>query len=262
MRDFLDLVAAAEIAAEAAATILRSDVRPSPEAWREKGPGDFVTAVDRAAEAVIAEQLSACVPGSIVMGEELSPEAPHGAGVVWIVDPLDGTANYLHGYPQFAVSIAAAVDGVLAAGVVLDVPRNVCYRAWRGGGAWAGRDRLAVSRLQRPDWALVGTGYPFKQLDLLPTYQRQFAEVMRGASGVRRAGAASLDLADVAAGRFDAFWELILAPWDVAAGAVLVREAGGLVTTMEGDEDVLRTGSIVAGSPVLHAWLLELLRHA
>ena len=260
MRDLLDLVAVAEAAADAAAAVLGTADRPAPEAWQEKGPSDYVTVVDRDAELAVADRLTTLMPGSIVVGEELTPEAGRDGRVVWIVDPLDGTTNYLHGYPQYAVSIAALAEGELAAGVILDVPRAVRYRAWRGGGAWAGSERLAVSRVERPEWALVGTGYPFKQPDLLPVYQRQFAAMMTATAGVRRAGSAALDLADVAQGRFDAFWELVLSPWDVAAGALLVREAGGLITTLDGDRDVLHTGAVVAGNPHLHPWLLDFLR--
>lgn len=263
MRDFLHLVDAAVAAGEAAAALLRDRPAPAPEGWGEKGPGDFVTEVDREAERLIADALRRRVPGSVVRGEELTPqEDAQSAEVVWIVDPLDGTANYLHGYPQYAVSIAALAGGEIAAGVVCDVPRRLTYRAWHGGGAWLGAGRLAVSSLTNSRWALVGTGYPFKRLDLLDRYQRQFAAVMRTAAGVRRAGSAALDLADVAAGRFDAFWELELAPWDIAAGVVLIREAGGVVTTLHGDPDVLRTGSVVAGNPALHPWLLDLLRQS
>jgi len=138
----------------------------------------------------------------------------------------------------------------------------VAYRAARGQGAWSGGRRLAVSAVADPSRALVGTGFPFRSLEHLDAYLRQFAAVTRAASGIRRAGSAALDLADVAAGRFDAFWEQALAPWDVAAGVLLVREAGGLVTTLDGKEDVLGHGSIVAGNPVMYRWLIDLVRSA
>src|SRR2546425_1057797 len=135
-------------------------------------------------------------------------------------------------------------------------------RGATGLGAWQGERRLHVSGLTEPRHALVGTGFPFKSLPVLRRYLDQFAAVMGVSSGIRRAGSAALDLADVAASRFDAFWELTLAPWDVAAGVLLIREAGGVVTTLEGEDDVLRHGSVVAGNPSLHRWLLELLRTA
>jgi myo-inositol-1(or 4)-monophosphatase len=257
-----DLVNVAERAAERAANLIRAARPPAAEAWTEKARHDFVTQVDREAEELIAETLTDLVPGSEVVGEELSPDAPRRAQIVWVVDPLDGTTNYLHGYPQFAVSIGALVSGVLSVGVVHDVARDVAYRAARGQGAWSGERRLTVSSVDDPERALIGSGFPFRQLHDLDAYLRQFAAVTRAASGIRRAGSAALDLADVAAGRFDAFWEQALAPWDVAAGVLLVREAGGLVTTLDGAEDVLGHGSIVAGNPAMHAWLIEILRTA
>ncbi len=262
MQTLKDLVNVAERAAERAANLIRGARRPDAEAWTEKTRHDFVTQVDREAEELIAETLTDLVPGSEVVGEELSPDAPRRAQIVWLVDPLDGTTNYLHGYPQFAVSIGALVSGVLSVGVVHDVTRDVAYRAARGQGAWSGGRRLAVSSVDNPKRALVGTGFPFRELDKLDAYLRQFAAVTRAASGIRRAGSAALDLADVAAGRLDAFWEQTLAPWDVAAGVLLVREAGGLVTTFDGAEDVLGHGSIVAGNQEMHRWLIELVRSA
>jgi myo-inositol-1(or 4)-monophosphatase len=257
-----DLVNVAERAAERAANMIRGARPPDAQAWTEKTRHDFVTQVDREAEELIAETLTDLVPGSEVVGEELSPDAPRRAQVVWLVDPLDGTTNYLHGYPQYAVSIGALVSGVLSVGIVHDVARDVAYRAARGQGAWSGGTRLAVSVVADPARALVGTGFPFRELDKLDSYLKQFAAVTRAVSGVRRAGAAALDLADVAAGRFDAFWELTLAPWDVAAGVLLVREAGGVVTTLEGSKDVVGHGSLVAGNPRMHEWLLELVQNA
>jgi myo-inositol-1(or 4)-monophosphatase len=265
VRELKDLVSAAVTAAEAAGALLRRLPPLARSAWTEKAPHDFVTDADRRAEALIAGALERAVPGSVVMGEELSPQAGAGAGVVWVVDPLDGTTNFLHGYPQYAVSIAARVDGALRIGVVHDVCREVTYRAVHGQGAWCGARRLAVSSVVEPGHALIGTGFPFREVGDLERYLRQLAAVMAAASGVRRAGSAALDLADVAAGRLDAFWELTLAPWDVAAGIVLVREAGGVVTTLAGaadDAEILRGGSIVAGNPVLYRWLLDTLAAA
>ena len=151
------------------------------------------------------------------------------------MDPLDGTTNFLHGFPVYAVSIAVAVEGVVEAGVILDVPRGDRYTAIRGGGALAKRRaRFSVSTIDDPSKALIGTGFPFKHLVYVDAYQRQFAAVVRTTSGIRRAGAAALDLAAVANGWFEAFWELSLAPWDMAAGVLLVREAGGVVTDLDG----------------------------
>ncbi|MFN2316402.1 MAG: inositol monophosphatase [Gemmatimonadales bacterium] len=252
----MDLPAIARAAAERAAAWIRTAPAPGPPGgWDVKGHHDFVTQVDRTAEAMITEALLEAEPGSRVIGEELRPELAT-QGLVWIVDPLDGTTNFLHGYPQFAVSIAAAVDGELVAAAVTHIPLGVTFHAGRGSGAWLGDQRLAVSHTRTPSHALIGTGFPFKHLHHMEEYQRQFAAVMRSTSGVRRAGSAALDLADVAAGRFDAFWELMLAPWDTAAGILLVREAGGVVTDLEGRDAGIAHSGVVAGNPAMQAWLL------
>lgn len=262
MRDYNDLVKVAERAALRAAAHVRGAVRPPSRAWTEKGQHDFVTEVDRAAEALIAESLERETPGSVMVGEELSPARPPRGDLVWIVDPLDGTTNYLHGYPQYAVSIGCVVDGRLSVGVIHDVCRNRTYRAVRGGGAWEEDTRLSVSSVNERRLALVGTGFPSRNLERLHEYLSQFAAVLGASSGIRRAGSAALDLADLAAGRLDAFWELVLAPWDVAAGTLLVREAGGVVTRIDGGADVLGHGAIVAGNETMHRWLCDLLRRA
>ena len=266
MNDTAQLLEAAQLAADRAAAFLREqEGRLAPEAWSEKGHGDFVTEVDRETERIIAGTLLAAVPGSSVQGEELSPDAltpdtrSPTPGLIWIVDPLDGTTNFLHRFPYYAVSIGAVLDGVPIVGVVRHVPPGIRYHAVRGGGAWQDGARLAVSRVAEPKHALIGTGFPFKYVHLLPRYQRQFAAVMSRAAGVRRPGSAALDLCDVAAGRYDGFWELVLAPWDVAAGTLMVREAGGRVTGLLGEDDVIRHGPIVAGNPAIHAWLLGVL---
>jgi len=257
----LELLDVALEAARAGAAVIRDATAQREKlVWETKSRSDFVSEVDKASEQRIAEIVRRRCPHAIVLGEELSPGAISSEGIVVIADPLDGTTNFLHGYPQYAVSIGCGVSGVLCAGVVHDVVRNLVYRASAGGGAWVGEQRLAVSGLTQPKRSLVGTGFPFKNEGLLDAYLRQFAAVMGASSGIRRAGSAALDLADLAAGRFDAFWELSLAPWDIAAGVVLVREAGGRVTRLDGSEDVLGQGAIVAGNPALHRWLIDLLR--
>jgi myo-inositol-1(or 4)-monophosphatase len=175
------------------------------------------------------------------------------------VDPLDGTTNFLHGVPGYAVSIAAAVDGVLEVGVVLELPSLRTFRASRGGGAWLGEQRLRVSAITSPADALIGTGFPFTDFTTLDQYMAQLRRVMQATSGVRRPGAAALDLASVAAGSFDGFWEQRLSAWDIAAGIVLVREAGGLVTDFAGRDLGVEHSSVVAGNPAIHQWLLEVL---
>ncbi len=259
MSEHTDLLCLATAAAQRGAEHVRSAERPAdPAAWSLKGVSDFVTQVDRDAEALIADVLLDGAPGSVVLGEELSPDAA-AADLVWVVDPLDGTTNYLHQYPAYGVSVAAVSGGVLAAGVVVDVDRRITYHATAGGGAWQGETRLEVSRVSDPAHALIGTGFPFKVLHLLPRYLRQLTVLLERTSGIRRAGAASLDFVDLALGRFDGFWELYLAPWDVAAGALILREAGGVVTDLDGDEEVVRHGAFVAGNPAIHEWLLQVL---
>jgi len=250
-------------AAEAAAAIIRlraADVTSLP--WQLKSHSDFVTEVDTAAEQAIRDVILSRLPDATVLGEELSPSTvPH--GTTFVVDPLDGTTNFLHGFPVYAVSIGVMRDGVLDAGIVLDVPHDIQYTAVRGGGAWRNDQPIRVSPNADPSRALIGTGFPFKHLVHLDAYQRQFAAIVRTTSGVRRPGAAALDLASVACGWFDGFWELSLAPWDIAAGVLLVREAGGIVTDLEGhDVAGVSGGPLVAASAALHEWLLSTVQSA
>ena len=255
----LDLLHLAQTAAARAGGYLRSVHRPSdPSDWTLKGSRDFVTEVDRTAEHMIADILLAAEPDSRMVGEELSPEIITD-GLVWIVDPLDGTTNFLHGFPAYAVSIAAAVNGVLEAAVVLQVPRNETYSSSLGGGSWLGDRLLTVSAIDDPAFGLIGTGFPFSDVSRLEQYQRQFARVARATSGIRRPGAAALDLADVAAGRFDGFWEQRLSAWDIAAGTLLIREAGGVVTDFSGRDIGIEHTEVVAGNGAIHAWLIETL---
>ena len=255
----LDLLDRARSAAEQAAQYLRSVERPdSPSGWTLKGRRDFVTEVDRTAEGIIRNVLQNGSRDTRIIGEELSPDIVT-EGLVWVVDPLDGTTNFLHGYPSYAVSIAAAMNGVLEAAVVHHVPRNETYHATRDGGAWMGNRRLQVSQIHDPEYALIATGFPFRDLTGLDEYQKQFARVAAGTSGIRRPGAAALDLADVAAGRFDGFWEQNLSAWDLAAGCLLIREAGGVVTDFGGRDLGIEHSGVVAGNPGMHQWLLAFL---
>ncbi len=252
---------AAVEAAQAAAAVIRKGASEAGNLdWERKGASDFVTEVDRAAESIVADAIARHFPDAKIVGEELSPGAPPSApGLTFVVDPLDGTTNFLHGYPQYAVSIAAVRNSSLIAGIVLNVTTSECFTAIAGSGARLNGREISVSREKDPSRALVGTGFPFKNPDLLDTYARQFVAVSRGTAGIRRAGSAALDLADVACGRFDAFWELDLAPWDIAAGILLVREAGGLVTAWDGSFRDISAGPVVAGNPDIHPWLLRTL---
>jgi myo-inositol-1(or 4)-monophosphatase len=230
--------------------------------WEEKARADYVSAADRDSETAIREIVRARHDDAVVLGEELSLEVAAETvkkGLVFVVDPLDGTTNFLHGFPWYAVSIAALVDGELAAGVVLNIATGELFTAVSGGGARRNGQPIHVSKIEEPLKALVGTGFPFKYGDQVDEYLRGFGEAMRQSAGVRRAGSAALDLADVAAGRYEAFWELMLAPWDVAAGILLVREAGGVVTDLTGAPAPVAHTSIVAGNQKMHAWLMKLL---
>ena len=228
--------------------------------WRVKSRADFVSDVDTGAEERVTESLLDAVPDSQVLGEELSPLTTAGDGIVFIVDPLDGTTNFLHGYPAYSVSIAALAGGETLAGAVLHVPLDSLFTAALGGGARRDGVPIRVSEIAEPMRALIGTGFPFKHEEYLPPYLPQFARVVTQTAGVRRAGSAALDLADVACGRFDAFWELMLAPWDMAAGLLLVREAGGRATDLEGLDLSPAHSGVVASNGVMHAWMMAQLR--
>jgi myo-inositol-1(or 4)-monophosphatase len=248
-------------AAARAAEFIRAHAARLDELTVEaKSPADYVSEVDRGAERLVRETLLGAHPDAAFLGEESAAEASLGDALAFVVDPLDGTTNFLHGYPWYAVSIAALWRRELVAGVVLNVATGETFHATAGGGAWRGAQRIRVAANTEPARALVGTGFPFKHLPSLDAYQRQFAAVTRQTAGIRRAGSAALDLCDVACGRFDAFWELTLAPWDVAAGILIVREAGGVVTDFDGEPAPVAHGAIVAGSPALHPWLLQLVR--
>lgn len=257
MAPHLDLLHLATQAATRAGDYLLSVGPPTDQtAWIRKGRANFVTEIDRTAEQLIREVLLGGAPESTVVGEELSPDiVTH--GLVWIVDPLDGTTNFLHGVPGYAVSIAGAMDGVLEVGVVLELPSRRMFRASRGGGAWLGDQRLSVSSISAPADALIGTGFPFTDFDHLEEYIGQLRRVIQETSGIRRPGAAALDLAAVASGAFDGFWEQRLSAWDIAAGIVLVREAGGAVTDFAGRDLGIEHASVVAGNPAIHQWLLR-----
>ncbi|HEX7018477.1 MAG TPA: inositol monophosphatase family protein [Gemmatimonadaceae bacterium] len=230
--------------------------------WEEKGRADFVSEVDRGAEEIIAAIVHERHKDARMLGEELSPALDLRSGLSFVVDPLDGTTNFLHGFPWYAVSIAALVDGDLQASAVLNVPTGELFTATLGGGARRNGQPIAVSTIDQPLRALVGTGMPFKHGEHIENYLRMMSEVMRGTAGIRRPGSAALDLADVACGRFDAFWEMRLAPWDIAAGILLVREAGGVITDLAGAPVNVDHTGLVAGNAKMHAWLMDVLTSA
>ncbi|HEY1951496.1 MAG TPA: inositol monophosphatase family protein [Gemmatimonadaceae bacterium] len=261
-RDTALLDIALDAAREGATVIRDATAGRAKLVWESKGQSDFVSEVDKASERRISGVIARRIPEARVLGEELSPAEISTEGIVVIADPLDGTTNFLHGYPEYSVSIAIAREGVLCAGAVVNVARGEEFTARRGGGAFLDGRPIRVSTLREPGRALIGTGFPFKTLDMLPGYLEQFALVTRGTAGIRRAGSAALDMCNVACGRFDAFWELVLAPWDIAAGILMVLEAGGVVSDLDGNPPPLTGGAYVAGNPAMHAWLLHTVRRA
>lgn len=252
------LLATCVAAAAKSAEVIRAGVSRRDElVWETKTRADFVTDVDRASEQALGDVIRGRHPDARLVAEEGSPQLDGLNGLVFIADPLDGTTNFLHGFPWYAVSIAAVVDGELAAGAVLNAATGELFTATAGGGARRAGQPISVSKITDPTRALIGTGFPFKQgNDYTDRYLERLPPIMLQSAGIRRAGSAALDLADVACGRFDAFWEMMLSPWDIAAGILLVREAGGIITNIEGDPCPIAHTSVVAGNPAMHKWLL------
>lgn len=227
-----------------------------------KQPNDFVTEVDKAAEAAIIETLLEAYPNYGILAEESGTTPARGnadAEYQWIIDPLDGTTNFIHGMPQYAVSIALARGNTLEQAVIFDPNRNELFTASKGGGAFLNERRIRVSKRIKLQDSLLGTGFPYREFDKIDLYLSIFKELAEKTAGQRRPGAASLDLAYVACGRYDGFWEFGLAPWDMAAGALLISEAGGLVSDLRGEANYLETGNIIAGTPKVFAPLLKLI---
>ncbi len=226
-----------------------------------KGHADFVTEVDRAAEQAIIEILSQAYPDHGFLAEESGAHRPPGAAdYTWIIDPLDGTTNFIHGFPQYAVSIGCKHDGQITQAVIYDPTRNDLFTATRGRGAFLNDRRLRVSKRTLLQDSLIGTGFPFRNMDRLDQYLQLFRRITACTAGIRRPGAAALDLAYVAAGRLDGFWEYGLAPWDMAAGSLLVIEAGGLISDDEGSAGYLDSGNVVCGAPKIYPQLLRMVR--
>ena len=225
-----------------------------------KGPKDFVSEVDRGAEAAIVETLLEAYPDHGILAEEGTVNSKvKNPDNIWIIDPLDGTTNFLHGLPQYCVSIALQHKGIVTQGVVYDPNRNDLFTATRGAGAYLNDRRLRVSRRTRMDESLVATGFPFRDGSMVETYLDMMRDMIHKTAGIRRAGAAALDLAHVAAGWYEGFWEVGLNPWDMAAGSRLVTEAGGLVTDMLGEDAYLQNGSIIAAAPKVLPQMLQTL---
>ena len=223
-----------------------------------KARNDFVSEIDHMAEAEVIDTIRRAYPDHAFLAEESGQSGDHDH--LWIIDPLDGTTNFLHGFPVFAVSIALQIKGRLAVGVIYDPMRQELFTATRGGGAMLDDRRIRVADRRELEGSLIGTGFPFRQLDQLDDYLGMFQAIIKEAAGVRRPGAAALDLAYVAAGRLDGFWEMGLSEWDIAAGALLIQEAGGLVGDLSGGPHFLESGHIVAGNRKIFAALVKLIR--
>jgi len=255
-----ELEVAKAAAHEAGEIIMASYNRISERDVDEKGRNDFVTVVDRESQDVILAAIRGAFPRDTVVAEEtLAPGFNDGADPRrrWFIDPLDGTTNYIHAYPHFAVTIALEVDGQLAVAVTHSPIYRETYHAIRGEGAYMNDARIHVSSFSEDSRIMLGTGFPFRARHLLDTYLKSFALFFNRARGVRRGGSAALDLAYVAAGRLDGFWELTLSPWDIAAGVLLVEEAGGRVTDFFGGRTFLETGHIIVTNGLVHDWMLE-----
>ncbi len=223
-----------------------------------KGRNDFVTEVDRQAEAAIIDTIRKAYPAHGFLGEETGQQGNTEA--YWIIDPLDGTTNYLHDFPAFCVSLAFCVRGQIEHGVIYDPMSQELFTASRGDGAQLEGHKIRVSNRRSLEGALIGTGFPFRGHDLhLDEYLAMFREVISETAGIRRAGSAALDLAYVAAGRLDGFWEIGLKSWDVAAGVLMIREAGGMVSDLTGGDGFMESGNIVGGNPRVHTALHKLI---
>ncbi len=224
---------------------------------QNKGINDFVTQVDEAAEESIISTIQQYYPDHAILAEESGMRGD--SEYTWIIDPLDGTTNFIHGLPIFSVSIALRIKGRMSIGVVYDPNRQELFTAIRGRGAQVDGHKIRVSGRRGLEGALIGTGFPYRSQERMKSYLAMLEQVLLNTAGVRRPGSAALDLANLAAGRLDGFWEFGLNTWDIAAGSLILREAGGLISELEDKDDYLATGNIIAGSPRVHNALKKLL---
>ena len=252
------MITVALAAARAAAEILRENFGKINAAdIREKSQNDFLTFVDEASEQKIIGMIRQAYPTHAILAEE-SGHSDQSGEYEWIIDPLDGTKNYIAGIPLFAVSIGLRYQGQMQLGVVHDPIRGDIFHALRNQGAYHDGRKMKVSQRSEPAGCLIATGFPFKQKEILANYLGSFKDIFLNCSGVRRMGAAALDLAYLAAGRFDAFWEVGLSPWDMAAGSLLIEEAGGSLSDFWGNDKYLENGYILASNGRLHDFLLDI----
>ncbi len=262
MTDFTrELETARSLALEAGRIVRASYATITETDVDEKGRNDYVTFVDHESQRVIVDGLRAAFPDDFIVAEEdLAPEVNRGrekSARRWYIDPLDGTTNYIHAYPHFAVTMALEVAGRMTVAVTHAPLLDETFTAVRGGGAFLNGRPMHVSRLRDENRILLGTGFPFRARHLLDVYLRSFAHFFHHARGIRRGGSAAMDLAYVAAGRLDAFWEITLSPWDIAAGVLLIEEAGGRITDFFGGDTFLQTGHLIASNGLLHDWMME-----
>jgi len=250
---------AVKAARNASAIINRASQDLGALTVRKKTINDYVSEVDHLAERAIIETLLDAYPTHSILAEE-SGQTNNDAENVWIIDPLDGTTNFLHGFPQYCISIALQQRGQITQAVIYDPNRNDLFTATKGRGAFLNDRRIRVSPRAKLQECIIGTGFPFRDYTHLETYLGMFKDMITKTSGLRRPGSAALDLAYVAAGWFDGFWEIGLSKWDIAAGGLLVSEAGGLVGDFEGNETWLETGNIVAANPKVFAQMLQVLK--
>ncbi|MFT5501400.1 MAG: myo-inositol-1(or 4)-monophosphatase [Woeseiaceae bacterium] len=238
-------------------TLIRSLPKLDKIKVEQKGRNDFVSEADRNAEKAIIHTILKHYPDHAILAEE---SGQHGeSDYVWIIDPLDGTTNFLHGFPVFAVSIGLTNKGRLEHGVVYDPLRQEIFTATRGQGAQLDGRKIRVTGSKDLERALIGTGFPYRESNKeLDPYLNMLVSAIKNTAGIRRAGAAALDLCYVASGRLDAFWETGLAPWDLAAGALIIREAGGIISGLDGSEDFMKTGHVLTGTPRIYAALAKL----
>jgi myo-inositol-1(or 4)-monophosphatase len=246
---------AVKAARRAGSVIMRHLDRLDRITVEQKSRADYVSEVDRLAEAEIIQILHQAYPDTSILGEESGAHA--GNDFCWIIDPLDGTTNFLRGFPHFAVSIALRHKDKLEQGVIFDPLKNELFTASRGNGAYLNDRRMRVSRTQQMEHALIGTGFPYRSQAYANPWLASLRTFVSEASGFRRSGSAALDLAYVACGRYDGFWEFSLKPWDVAAGCLMIQEAGGLVSDIRGNATYLESGNLIAGNPRIHAEMLS-----
>lgn len=254
MRDFLTV---AMESAKLAGEIIRKKMgNLSNDEITKKSISDYVTEVDIQSEKTIIEHIKKHFPQHQIMAEESSNDYKK-AEYLWIIDPLDGTTNFIHGFPVFAISLALIYKGELILGVIYDPSRNDLFYAEKGSGAFLNGQKIKVSSIKDPALSLIATGFPFRNKQYIDSYIKIFHSLLYSVSDLRRPGAAAIDLAYVACGRVDGFFEFALSPWDIAAGSLLIKEAGGVVSDFEGGDEYLKTGHIIAGNPVIHSFLVK-----